>query len=350
MTRRQQSRVEFQLCRLLVAHAFQLIDPVFELLVADPRLRLVALGKVGLGNLHRMFDDVDERFPVARAVILRNALDVRQVADLRRLLLRNIEHCFVADDLERRAVGGPRKLIAPLVEITNDGQSPSIEVAEVFQFAPTLVFFLACVAKADVLQARKFLLGPLPTSRCIQLVAQFLCERDEVPGVHRRILEHLRRERSHRPVGALMRLVHLQAEVAVEQRGQSECLVAEELGGDHRIDEVCGGEAEVAIEDAQVVVGTVQDLRDGRIGQHVAEPFQVHSGQRIDHQILAAGRDLDQTHLIEIRVQRIRLRIDGDDRLRRDAVQRLIQWLLLIDPDHELTTNCGKPIETRRSL
>ena len=68
-------------------------------------------------------------------------------------------------------------------------------------------------------------------------------------------------QRTHRPVGALVGLVQLQAEMAVEQRRQPEPLVAEELRADRGVDEVAHREAEVAVQDAQVVVAAVEDLR-----------------------------------------------------------------------------------------
>ena len=68
--------------------------------------------------------------------------------------------------------------------------------------------------------------------------------------VGRGVGEHVARQRALGPVGALVGLVELEREVALEQRREADRLVSEELRADHRVDEVRRREAEVAVEDA----------------------------------------------------------------------------------------------------
>ena len=145
-----------------------------------------------------------------------------------------------------------------------------------------------------------------------------------------------------------MLLVDLVTEVAVEQRRETERLVAEELRADHRVDQIRDREAEVAVEDAQVVVGAVQDLRDAAIRQNLAELRQIELTQRIDDQVLARNRHLDEAHLVEVRMQRISLGVERDDRLRGNAGHGGIESLLGVDEDH--STRSRSPIETSLSL
>ena len=136
--------------------------------------------------------------------------------------------------------------------------------------------------------------------------------------------------------------------MAFEQRRQSECLVAEKLRTDHRVDQVRDGEAEVAIENAQVVVGAVQDLGDVAIGEDLAELRQIEFAERIDDQILARNRHLNQADFVEVRMQRVGLGIERDDRLRGHAVHRGIEVVLVVDEDHSASSR--NPIETSFSL
>jgi hypothetical protein len=75
-------------------------------------------------------------------------------------------------------------------------------------------------------------------------------------------------------------------EVPLQQRRQADGLVAEELRANHRVDQIHRREAEVAVEDAQVVVGAVQDLGDAAVRQHRAEAGEVEPPQRVDDEVL----------------------------------------------------------------
>ena len=72
----------------------------------------------------------------------------------------------------------------------------------------------------------------------LELGAHLVAEIEQEGGVERGVVEHPLRERAQRPVGALVLLVELHAEVALEQRRESEGLDAEELRGDARVEDV----------------------------------------------------------------------------------------------------------------
>jgi len=102
----------------------------------------------------------------------------------------------------------------------------------------------------------------------------------------------------------------LEAEVAQKGGGQAEFHYAAEAGGDHGIEEGAGAIVAAAAQEAQIVIGAVEDelfafpSREER-GEGVA-------GQRIDEEILAGDADLNEAELLEVRMEAIRLGIDGD--------------------------------------
>jgi hypothetical protein len=92
-----------------------------------------------------------------------------------------------------------------------------------------------------------------------------------VPGVARRVLEHVVGQRTPRPVRALEFLRELDAEVLLEQRRQTERVLAQHGGGDLRVEEPAQVHAEVAIEQPQVVVRAVHQHFHGGIFQRTSQ-------------------------------------------------------------------------------
>ena len=78
------------------------------------------------------------------------------------------------------------------------------------------------VGPARSFEQRELLARPLRAARALQLGLQPVAQLEQIHRVLRRVVEHALRERAHRPVGALVLLVELHAEVALEQRGEPE--------------------------------------------------------------------------------------------------------------------------------
>jgi hypothetical protein len=87
----------------------------------------------------------------------------------------------------------------------------------------------------------------------------------------------------HRPVGALVALVELHAELLLEQRGEAEGALAEELRGDARVEQAAHLPAVVLAQEAQVVVGVVEDHLDRRVLDQPAERASGPADERVDH-------------------------------------------------------------------
>jgi hypothetical protein len=115
---------------------------------------------------------------------------------------------------------------------------------------------------------------------------------------------------------ALLVLRERHAEVFLDQGGQADGWVAEELCADHRVIEIREFESAVALQDVDVVLGGMEEhahlgRREDRSqrGQLVGAA----DGQRVDQPAFLAGRDLDQADLVEIVVEAVGFGVESDD-------------------------------------
>ena len=192
---------------------------------------------------------------------------------------------------------------------------------------------------------------PLPSAERLSSSRSFAASSIEVMRVHRGVLEHVRRQRPHRPVGALMRLVRPSSRNAARAAPPVRTLRSRGAARRPMVSmRLRDREAEVAVEDAQVVVGAVQDLRDRRIGEHVAEARRDRScasgsmtSPRPESRS-GSGRPCRSTSAA------IGLGVDGDDRLGGGSRSMAAsKRCLLVDPDHSGMTRAPRsPIDRSR--
>jgi methylmalonyl-CoA mutase N-terminal domain/subunit len=100
-------------------------------------------------------------------------------------------------------------------------------------------------------------LGEVTTSMTINspaavIFAMFIAQAEKVDRVLRRVVEHVGRERPHGPIGALVLLVELHAEVLLEQRRQAEGLDAQQLRRHARVEHVAHVPAVVLMQQSEV--------------------------------------------------------------------------------------------------
>ena len=135
-----------------------------------------------------------------------------------------------------------------------------------------------------------------------------------MPGVGGRVGEHLVRERAGGPVGALVLLVEGHAEVLLEQCREADPRLVEKLGGDPGVEEPRGANAVLPLEEAQVIVGVVEDDFDPRVGQQRGKSLEALDGQRIhDGGALSRG-DLQEIHPVLVAVEAGGLGVHGEQR------------------------------------
>jgi hypothetical protein len=101
----------------------------------------------------------------------------------------------------------------------------------------------------------------------------------------------------------------------LDQCGQPDGGIAEQLGAHHGVEEVRERKAAVALEDEEIVLGRVEEDADpGRCedrsqGRELRGSAQ---GQGIDEPCVIARGDLNQAGLVEVVVEAVRLGVEGD--------------------------------------
>jgi hypothetical protein len=96
------------------------------------------------------------------------------------------------------------------------------------------------------------------------------------------------------------------------QRSEAQFLVPAEARGDHRVENIAGGELATPMEHTQIVVGAMEDEAPPREG--FVERLEGKSRERIDQDILVFGADLDETEFFEVAMEAVRLGIQSDSR------------------------------------
>src|SRR5262252_942977 len=117
--------------------------------------------------------------------------------------------------------------------------------------------------------------------------------------VLRGVVEHPLGQGTHRPVGALVLLVQLHAEVALQQRGQAERPQTQKLRGDARVEDVPDLPLVVLLQKSQVVVGVVKNDLDPGILEDSSEGGRLPDGYGVDDRGAVAGRELEQVDSID---------------------------------------------------
>src|SRR5207249_8021859 len=110
-----------------VADFLEGVDALVELAVAQPRLRLAALGQLFLGEGHGLAHEADDVAAEALAMPGADGLHLREILVRLRLRLRGVDDRVVAEDLEGRAVGRAREAVAEAVQRAHDGERAPVE-------------------------------------------------------------------------------------------------------------------------------------------------------------------------------------------------------------------------------
>ena len=147
-------------------------------------------------------------------------------------------------------------------------------------------------------------------------------------GIVGGVAEHLGREGTLRPVGPLVRFGKLHSNVLFEQGCEADGGFAGELRGDARIEQGGGPKAVIAIEDAEVVVGVVEYLLHGGVGQQLADGVEVGYGEGIDDRCVLRGGQLHQIDAVEVLVETCRLGVDRDEGVAAKGCNHLAKRLV----------------------
>lgn len=164
-----------------------------------------------------------------------------------------------------------------------------------------------------------------------QLRTQDLRQLREVVGVEPRVLQLRLRQRTLAPIAALVLLVEPHGEVCLQHRRQPDGRLAKGHRRNLGVEEARELERIDPFEGLNVVLGVVEHLDDRRVREDGGERREVERHEGIDQEVTLARADLDEAHPLAVREQRIRLGVDRDHALLREARGDLAQGILGLD-------------------
>jgi hypothetical protein len=147
-----------------------------------------------------------------------------------------------------------------------------------------------------------------------------IAQRGQIPHVEGRIIQQLLRQRALGPVRPLPVLVELHLELLLDQRGEPHPRPAEDLTGEHGVEEALRPKAAQVMQQPQVEIAAVHHEMLRR--EPRPERLQVDRRQHIQQKHLLADQELHQAQPHPVVEHVVRLRIEGD---LGDAVEGLKQ-------------------------
>jgi predicted PurR-regulated permease PerM len=303
--------IEIEAHRGRVPRRLERVDARVEIGIAIPARRLWEARQIGLGNrqalLYRVEHFLAARFEQATG----HALDRAEEVASGRLLPRDVEELFVADHAERCAIELARDAVAPRNKLAQHGEFAAREVARALDTQKRIRRVVAGPARA--FEQPELFLRPVPAAGGFELRFELVAQFKEIDRVLRGVVEHARGERTHGPVSALMLLVDLEAEVALEQRREAERLEPEQLRGDAGVEDVSHVPAVILLEKAEVVIGVVKYHLDGRVFEQFSHSGGRADGQWVDDGGLLACRELKQVDSIDEAMEARSFGIERED-------------------------------------
>ena len=247
------------------------------------------------------------------AVVAPAEVDARE--DLLRGLARlgglgELDEEGVAADLERRRVEALRLLLAPVpdgVQDTEAGAAQALAAAD----APVVLRRRGEAGRPGLDLGAALLLQPVHPVQLGELAREQVAQGGQVPDVEGGVVEQLGRDGPRGPVGLLARLVDGDAEMVLQQRPEADAGAAEELRGQHGVEDALGPEAVEVVQEPQVEVAAVHQQVLG--GEPVQERLELQArGQHVDEEDLAADQELHEADPGLVVVHVVGLGIEGD--------------------------------------
>jgi hypothetical protein len=116
------------------------------------------------------------------------------------------------------------------------------------------------------------------------------------------------------PVVPLETFVELHRKILFEECAQTIVGPTQDSGGDHGVKEVGERKAKVPLQTEDIILGSMEHLLDGRIGEDRSEDSGIN-GERVNQIISAGDRKLDQANFLEIAIEAITFGVYGNNRL-----------------------------------
>ena len=183
----------------------------------------------------------------------------------------------------------------------------------------------------ELLQSTALALDDHGAPQLLELRLLIAHQSDQEVRVQARVVHLLRAQRPLAPVGALHRLVQLDAEALVQDAGQPGVLDPQRRRRHARVEQRREPEAVVPLEDQDVVLPVVEDLDPLRIGEHLPQGADVDLRQRIEQVVDPSRGELDQADLLAVVEEGVRLGVDRDLALPLQRLQQSLQAQLVLD-------------------
>ena len=139
-----------------------------------------------------------------------------------------------------------------------------------------------------------------------------------------------------RPVGERVALLQVHAAQAVHQRPVADLLgVAQKSGRHLGIEQGRRQNAQLAIEDLQILASGVEELHDGRVGKQRGEHLHVLDGEGIHDGHFRIRSQLNEAEVRIVGLLAQKLRINGQDRRRGRSAHEGLQVFLACNVFHD---------------
>ena len=167
-----------------------------------------------------------------------------------------------------------------------------------------------------------------------ELRGELVAKLEQVAHVGEGVGDLLGRERPPPPVAALLVFFQRDAHLIREQVAEPDPLDPEHLRRRVRVEDPSQADVEIAPQAHHVVLGGVEGDFAGGILQQRRERLEANR-ERVDGEARARRGDLHQAHALDVGMEAVRLRVEGDPRLARDRTgdvgerRRIVDELLL---------------------
>ena len=253
---------------------------------------------------------------------------LREIVERVRLLLGDAQNGEVGKHLTNRDVHAHRPPLAPCRQCPRHAAGTRLEDPHILDLHPRLIG----IGSAHGASA-EFLAGlgdPRESAHRCELRVEPVGELQEVGDVAGRIITLIVTERSPQPVGETVTLRCRHLQLALQQRHQRRCAVAEESGRELRVVEPLGNAAAGMGEHVEILLSSVQNRQPRRLEQpsHRSE-IDCH---RIDDRDLVLRRELDEGQLGEVRALAMELGVECVPRLAAQPIDQRFELRLRVDP------------------
>lgn len=222
----------------------------------------------------------------------------------------DLEDEGVAADFERRGVDVPGLVFAPMpdgVEDTEAGAAEAFAAAD----APIGIGGGRETGGAGLDLRTALLLEPIETAEFLEVAFEDVAEGREVPDIEGGVIEELRRNGALGPVGFLAGFVDSNAEVLFEEAGEADALAAEELGGEHRVEDAFRAETAEIVKEPEVKIAAVH--HEVFLREHLEEGLDVQTRcEDIDEIDFAVDEELKEADPGLVVIHVVRLGIEED--------------------------------------